>query len=233
MQATATERRQAAEAALMRSRRSDRRERNRTKSLTHELDTARREHNAAEDNVVRVSTAEGEDVEQERDRANGLARELIAARDQINILTASKARDSESANRRATASVPVRARPARKSGSQEIRNVELRKPSLPVSLTPISLPGSRTAAGSVARLRTGVDESRSDVLSWGWAKWSQRSLFPASQFGLSGKEVETALWRAPHWLAPQIRISPLLRGVWELAHRCWVPCHSYLPAPAL
>ena len=141
-QATATQRRHAAEAALMRAGDALALERNRIESLTHELDTARLEHDAAKDDVVRVSTASREALEQERDRANGLARELTAVRSQIDILTASKARDSESANRRATASVPVRARPARKSGSQEIRKVEVSKPSLPDRLTPILLPGA-------------------------------------------------------------------------------------------
>ena len=107
-QATATQRRQAAEAALMRAGDALALERDRIKSLTHELDTARLEHDAAKDNVVRVSTASREALEQERDRANGLARELTAARSQIDILTASKARNSKSASRRATASVPVR-----------------------------------------------------------------------------------------------------------------------------
>ena len=134
VQATATERRQAAEAALMRTGKALALERNRTESLTHELDTARLEHeNAAKDDVVRVSAAIREALDQERDRATSLARELTAARNQIDILT-------NSASRRATASVPVAARPARQLGSQEIRKVEVRKPSLPVRLTPISLP---------------------------------------------------------------------------------------------
>ena len=141
-QATATQRRHAAEAALMRAGDALALERNRTESLTHELDTARLEHDGAKDDVFRVSTASREALEQERDRVNGLARELTAARNQIDVLTASKPRDSESANRRATASVPVRARPARKSGSQEIRKVEVSKPSLPDRLTPILLPGA-------------------------------------------------------------------------------------------
>ncbi len=87
VQATATQRRQAAEAALMRAGEALALERNRTESLTHELDTARLEHDAAKDNVVRVSTASREALEQERDRATGLARELTAARNQIDILT--------------------------------------------------------------------------------------------------------------------------------------------------
>ena len=97
-QATATQRRHAAEAALMRAGDALALERNRTESLTHELDTARLEHDGAKDDVFRVSTASREALEQERDRANGLARELIAARNQIDVLTASKPRDSESAN---------------------------------------------------------------------------------------------------------------------------------------
>ena len=56
-QATATQRRHAAEAALMRAGEALALERNRTESLTHELDTARLEHDAAKDDVVRVSTA--------------------------------------------------------------------------------------------------------------------------------------------------------------------------------
>ena len=87
VQATATQRRQAAEAALMRAGEALALERNRTESLTHELDTARLEHDAAKDNVVRVSTAIREALEQERDRATSLARELTAARNQIDILT--------------------------------------------------------------------------------------------------------------------------------------------------
>ena len=89
------QRRQAPEAAPTRAGDALALERNRTESLTHELDTARLEHDAAKDDVVRVSTASREALEQERDRANGLARELTAARNQIDILTASKARDSE------------------------------------------------------------------------------------------------------------------------------------------
>ncbi len=150
VRATTTQRRQAAEAALMRTGEALALERNRTESLTHELDTARQEHDAAKDNVVRVSTAIREALEQERDRATGLARELTAARDQIDILTApsprlkhaSKARDTNGASRRATASVPVSARSARQLGSREIRKVEVRKPSRPIRLTTIALPGS-------------------------------------------------------------------------------------------
>jgi DNA-binding winged helix-turn-helix (wHTH) protein len=150
VQATATERRQAAEAALMRAGEALALERNRTETLTHELDTARREDNAARDNVVPVSTAIREALEQERDRATSLARELTAARSRIDNLTgpsahlayASKTRDTDSVDRRATASVAMRARSAPKSGSQEIRKMDGRKLLLPVGLTPSSLPGA-------------------------------------------------------------------------------------------
>ena len=73
-QATATQRRQAAEAALMRAGEALALERNRTESLTRELDTTRLEHDAAKDNVARVSTAMDEALEQERERATSLAR---------------------------------------------------------------------------------------------------------------------------------------------------------------
>ena len=146
-QATATQRRQAAEAALMRAGEALALERNRTESLTRALDTTRLEHDAAKDNVARVSTAMDEALEQERERATSLARELTAARNQIDILTrpsprlqpASKARDTKSASRRATASVPGGARPARKLVSQEIRKVEVRKSSRPVISLPAAL----------------------------------------------------------------------------------------------
>ena len=49
-------------------------ERNRTESLTRALDTTRLEHDAAKDNVARVSTAMDEALEQERERATSLAR---------------------------------------------------------------------------------------------------------------------------------------------------------------
>ena len=150
VQATTTQRRQAAEYALMRAGDTLALERSKAEALTRELDIARQEHDAARDNVVRVSAAIREALEQERDRATGLARELTAARDQIDNLTAPtvrakhapKARDTNSASRRATASVPVGARPARQLGSREIRKVEVRKPSRPVRLTTISLPGA-------------------------------------------------------------------------------------------
>ncbi|GLS33658.1 DNA-binding winged helix-turn-helix (wHTH) domain-containing protein [Mesorhizobium albiziae] len=137
VQATTTQRRQAAEYALMRAGETLTLERNKADALTRELDTARQEHDAAKDNVARVSTAIREALEQERARTAGLARELTAARNQIG---ASKARDTYSPSRRATASVPVGARPARQLGSQEIRKVEVRKPSRPVRVTTISLP---------------------------------------------------------------------------------------------
>ena len=137
VQAETTQRRQAAEYALMQAGETLALERSKVDAVTRELNTARQEHDAAQDDLVRVSTAIREALEQERDRTAGLARELTAARDQID---ASKPRDAYSANRPATASVPVAAPSARQLGSQEIRKVEIRKPSRPVRVTTISLP---------------------------------------------------------------------------------------------
>jgi DNA-binding winged helix-turn-helix (wHTH) protein len=148
--ATVIKRRQLAEAALMRVGEVLALERNKAESLTRALDTARQERAAAKDDVVRVSTAFRETFEQERDKALRLARELTAARDRIDILSASssrfkytsKARDTNKASRRATASVPVAARPARQSGSPEVSAVDFRKPSGPARLTAGALPAA-------------------------------------------------------------------------------------------
>ena len=148
--ATGIERQQLAEAALMRVGEVLARESNKVESLTRALDTARQERAAAKDDVVGVSKAFRETLEQERNKALRLARELTAARDQIDILSASfarfkntsKARDTNRESRRATAFVPVAARPARRSGSPEVSAVDFRKPSRPAQLTAGALPAA-------------------------------------------------------------------------------------------
>ena len=139
VQATATQRRQADEAALMRTGEALALERKRTESLTRELDTTRLEHSAAKDHAVRVSTAMDEALEQERERATSLARGLTAARNQIDILPRPSPRLQPASKARDTKSASQRARPARKLVSQEIRKAEVRKSSRPVISLPAAL----------------------------------------------------------------------------------------------
>ena len=78
--AAATQRRQAAEAALMRVSEALALAHQRAESLVRERDSAHNERDAAKDEVTRISTMLHEALEQEREKAIGLARELAAVR---------------------------------------------------------------------------------------------------------------------------------------------------------
>ncbi|WP_287190074.1 polysaccharide biosynthesis/export family protein [Mesorhizobium sp.] len=140
--------RQVAEAALKRAGDALELERQRADSAARDHDSARRERDAARQEASRVSMELSVALEQERNKAVGLARKLSAARKAIDV---EKARDeprSERINRvpkaRAVAAsradVSVRSRPARQSGLRENHKVKAKKPSRPVLVATIALP---------------------------------------------------------------------------------------------
>ncbi len=153
-QAAALQDRQVAEAASKRAGEALALERERAVSAARDLDSARKERDATKQELIRVAA----ELEQERDKAIDLARDVSvapkegvsAARKEIDKLKSRGERRTErlepapkprvSQNQRV--SVQASARPARQSGSREIRKVEVRKPSRPVRLTTISLPGA-------------------------------------------------------------------------------------------
>ena len=143
-------RRQVAEAALKRVGEKLALERERADSVARDLDSARQERDAAKQEVARISAELRAALDEERDEAIGLARDLSAARNEIGMLKVQDerrtARIEPAPKPRATTSprVSIRAgaRPAYQSGSQEIRKVEVRKPSRPVRVTTIALPGA-------------------------------------------------------------------------------------------
>ena len=77
---------QLAEAAARQAGEALARERERAGSLASELETARRERDAAKEELTRVSTAFNEAWEQEREKAIALARDLASARKEIDAL---------------------------------------------------------------------------------------------------------------------------------------------------
>ncbi|WP_051505578.1 polysaccharide biosynthesis/export family protein [Mesorhizobium sp. WSM2561] len=140
--------RQVAEAALKRAGDALELERERADSAARDRDSARRERDAARQEASRVSMDLSVALEQERNKAVGLARELSAARKAIDVEKARDERRSERINRvpkaRAVAAsradVSVRSRPARQSGLRENHKVKAKKPSRPVLVATIALP---------------------------------------------------------------------------------------------
>ncbi|WP_287251923.1 polysaccharide biosynthesis/export family protein [Mesorhizobium sp.] len=140
--------RQVAEAALKRAGNALELERERAGSAARDRDSARRERDAARQEASRVSMELSVALEQERNKAVGLARELSAARKAIDVEKARDERRSERINRvpkaRAVAAsrgdVSVRSRPARQSGLRENHKVKAKKPSRPVLVATIALP---------------------------------------------------------------------------------------------
>ncbi|RWO01412.1 MAG: hypothetical protein EOS06_08140 [Mesorhizobium sp.] len=140
--------RQVAEAALKRAGDALELERERADSAARDRDSARRERDAARQEASRVSMELSVALEQERNKAVGLARELSAARKAIDVEKARDERRSERINRvpkaRAVAAsradVSVRSRPARQSGLRENHKVKAKKPSRPVLVATIALP---------------------------------------------------------------------------------------------
>jgi protein involved in polysaccharide export with SLBB domain len=148
-QAAALQDRQVAEAAAKRVGEQLALERGRADLVAQDLDGARKVRDAAKEELTRVSAELLAALEQERDKAIGLARDLIAARKDFDMLKAQDERRTARIERtppkaRATAnprvSMRASARLAHQSGSQEIRKVEVRKPSQPVRVTTIVLP---------------------------------------------------------------------------------------------
>ncbi|WP_287301030.1 polysaccharide biosynthesis/export family protein [Mesorhizobium sp.] len=140
--------RQVAEAALKRAGDALELERQRADSAARDHDSARRERDAARQEASRVSMELSVALEQERNKAVGLARKLSAARKAIDVEKARDERRSERINRvpkaRAVAAsradVSVRSRPARQSGLRENHKVKAKKPSRPVLVATIALP---------------------------------------------------------------------------------------------
>ena len=140
--------RQVAEAALKRAGDALELERERADSAARDRDSARRERDAAKQEASRVSMELSVALEQERNKAIGLARELSAARKAIDVEKARDDRRTERINRvpkaRAVATsradVSVRSRPARQSGLRENHKVKAKRPSRPVLVATIALP---------------------------------------------------------------------------------------------
>ncbi len=147
-QAAALQGRQVAETAAKRVGEQLALERERADSVARDLDSAHKERDAAKQEVTRVSAELRAALEQERDKVIGLARDVSVARKEIDMLKAQGERRTARIERTPKAqasenqrvSVQASARPASQLGSQEIRKVEVRKPSRPVRLTTIVLP---------------------------------------------------------------------------------------------
>ena len=143
-QATAMRDLQAAEAATKRLSEALLLQRQRADEATGELKTARQERDAAKQEAIRVATAQREALEDEQGKAISLARELAAARKEVDSLksrgqrgiarveNAPKAR----ATMRASASGGIRSKPrsGRKSELREVRKTEVRRSSRSVAL---------------------------------------------------------------------------------------------------
>ncbi|WP_292592959.1 polysaccharide biosynthesis/export family protein [Mesorhizobium sp.] len=140
--------RQTAEAALKRAGDALELERERADSAANDRDRARRERDAAKQEASRVSMELSAALEQERNKAIGLARDLSAARKAIDVEKARDERRSERINRvpkaRAVATsradVSARSRPARQSGLRENHKVKAKRPSRAVVVATITLP---------------------------------------------------------------------------------------------
>ncbi|WP_292161418.1 polysaccharide biosynthesis/export family protein [Mesorhizobium sp.] len=149
-QTNAIKGRQLAEAALKRAGDALELERERADSAARDLDGARRERDAAKQEVSRVLIELSAALEQERNKAIGLARDLSAARKTIDTVKAQGERRTErrkrapkapaTATSRADVSVRSGAQPARQPGLRENHKVKIKRPSRPVLVATIALP---------------------------------------------------------------------------------------------
>jgi hypothetical protein len=117
------------------------RERERTSLLATDLATARRERDAARDELTRISKAAEKAWEQEHEKAFALARDLVAAREEIDALKGQIERSTSRLENRAKAPThksSVRAE-QRKSGHGQKAGAQMRKPRA-VPLTTMVLP---------------------------------------------------------------------------------------------
>lgn len=118
----------------------------RADAAARDLETARREHDAAKEKATRMEAAQREVFEDERDKASSLARELAAARKELDLLKARgerrTARVENAPKARATERAGVQSKPrsGRKSELREVRKVEVQKPFRSVRLTTKPLP---------------------------------------------------------------------------------------------
>ena len=138
-QATAMRDLQAAEAATKRLSEALLLQRQRADEATGELKTARQERDAAKQEAIRVATAQREALEDEQGKAISLARELAAARKEVDSLKSRGqrriARVENAPKARATmgasASGGIRSKPrsGRKSELREVRKTEVRRSS--------------------------------------------------------------------------------------------------------
>ena len=143
-EATAMRDLQAAEAATKRLSEALLLQRQRADEATGELKTARQERDAAKQEAIRVATAQREALEDEQGKAISLARELAAARKEIDSLKSRGQRriarvenaPKASATMGASASGGIRSKPrsGRKSELREVRKTEVRRSSRSVAL---------------------------------------------------------------------------------------------------
>lgn len=145
-QSGAIQGRQLAEVAARQAGEALAQERQRASLLASDLETARRERDAAKEKLTRMLTAFNEAWEQGRKKAINLARDLVSARKDIDALkgwperrtshieNAAKARPTDRASAHAS-----RRRSSPNPGLQEVGNAEVRKARV-VRLMPIMLP---------------------------------------------------------------------------------------------
>lgn len=162
-QAAAVQARKVAEAAAIRAGEALALELEKGRSLARDLDTARRERDAAKEELTRVLAVQRTALENERERAN--RRDPAAARKKNESLKARterrmedtehvpKARAVNRASERSKAAVRTGARSVRDSGSREIRRVKVRKPTPAVRSVTIALPDALLPKRSRARGR--------------------------------------------------------------------------------
>ncbi|MER9896939.1 hypothetical protein [Mesorhizobium sp. M0130] len=145
-QANAIRDRQVAEAALKQARETLALGRERADSAVRDLDIVRQERDALKQNSAELSAA----LEQERERAIGLARSLSAAREAIDIVkgkrrTAAVERSSKArtpASALASRLSRSDAQPARKPGLPKKQKMKVQKPPQTVLLATIPLPAA-------------------------------------------------------------------------------------------
>ncbi len=131
-------------------------QRQRADEATGEVRTARQERDAAKQEAIRVATAQREAFEDEQGKAISLARELAAARKEVDSLKSRGQRGiarvengpKARATTRASASIRSKPKSGSKSELREVRKTEVRRssrsvalpPSLPVALFPTRPP---------------------------------------------------------------------------------------------
>ncbi|WP_331373650.1 coiled-coil domain-containing protein [Sinorhizobium chiapasense] len=146
-QAAAAEARKLAETAASRAGEALALESENARSLARDLDAARRERDAAKEELTRVLAAQRTALEQ-RERGNGRdlgarkERDILKPRAERRVedIEQPKARAGNRTSERAKAAAPTGARSARDSGSQKVRKVQVRKPMRVVRPATIALP---------------------------------------------------------------------------------------------